>query len=473
LRSGEEIVGLLQLNDRREGQFTAELVRVFERLAISIGLAFNRKLAEELQQQYNVVLESQRQAMEELYAAAESATRAKSEFLANMSHEIRTPMTAILGYVDFLAGQLDQPEHLEALNIIRRNGDHLLTVINDILDLSKIEAGKFQVERRACSPAAVAAEVVSLMRVRARGKGLGLELEFAGPLPETVLTDMARLRQILLNLVGNAVKFTETGSVRIIVRLADRDGLEPRLVYEVVDTGIGITAAQIDSLFRPFQQAEASTSRKFGGTGLGLAISKRLATFLGGDINVRSEPGEGSTFALTIDPGPLAGVALLEHPSEAIAAPAASPARGRPLPRLDCRILLAEDGVDNQRFISFLLKKAGAEVTTVENGRKAMEMALASFPGWGRRHDDLRLPFDVILMDMQMPVMDGYEATRRLRDEGYAGPIIALTAHAMADDRQKCLGAGCDDYATKPIDRAALLNLIAAMLEKHRCLQQK
>jgi signal transduction histidine kinase/CheY-like chemotaxis protein len=476
-------------------------------LAAALGVALlwrhrdNRwlesRLAAEREQKEH--FEGQRQAMEELYEAAESATRAKSEFLANMSHEIRTPMTAILGYADVLAGQLDNAEHLEALNIIRRNGDHLLAIINDILDFSKIEAGKFQVERQACSPAAVAAEVVSLMRVRARGKGLDLKLEFAGALPETVLTDPARLRQILLNLAGNAVKFTETGSVRIVVRLegwqvlgptmlrtapggeeaagprpsqaqgrATPDGVQPKLVCEVVDTGIGMTAAQIDNLFQPFQQAEASTARKFGGTGLGLAISKRLAKFLGGDIAVSSQPGQGSTFTLTIDPGPLAGVALVDHPSEAVTAPAARPAAGSPLPRLNCRILLAEDGLDNQRFISFLLKKAGAEVTTVDNGRKAMEFALATFPGWGQRHDDPRLPFDIVLMDMQMPVMDGYEATRRLRQEGYAGPVIALTAHAMKEDRQKCLDAGCDDYATKPIDRAKLLNLIAGMLEKKR-----
>ncbi len=406
--------------------------------------------------------------MQELYEAGESATRAKSEFLANMSHEIRTPMTAILGYAEVLAGQLENPEHLEALNIIRRNGDHLLRIINDILDLSKIDAGKLQIERLACSPVAVAADVVSLMRVRARGKGLGLDLEFAGPVPETILTDSVRLRQILVNLVGNAVKFTETGGVRLVVRLAGRDGTEPKLLCDVVDTGIGMTAAQIDRLFQPFQQAEASTARRYGGTGLGLAISKRLATFLGGDIAVSSQPGKGSTFTLTIDPGPLEGVALVEPTSEAIAAPTPKAASQTPLPQLNCRVLLAEDGLDNQRFISFLLRKTGAEVTTVVNGQKAVEMALATFPGWGRRHDDPRDPFDVILMDMQMPVMDGYEATRRLRNEGYAGPIIALTAHAMADDRQKCLDAGCDGYATKPIDRATLLKTIVDALQRHR-----
>ena len=191
---------------------------------------------------------------------------------------------------------------------------------------------------------------------------------------------------------------------------------------------------------------------------------------LGGDIAVSSQPGKGSTFALSIDPGPLAGVAMLDRPNEVIAAPAAPPASQVPLPRLNCRILLAEDGADNQRIISLLLKKAGAEVIVVENGRKALEMALAA--SRGRRFDDPKQPFDIVLMDMQMPVMDGYEATRRLRDEGYNGPIIALTAHAMAEDRQKCLDAGCDDYATKPIDRATLLGTIAGMVEKQGSLQK-
>ena len=425
-----------------------------------------RKRAEKRQEQYTVALEGQKRAIEELYGAAEVANRAKSEFLANMSHEIRTPMTAILGYADLLAGQLEDPSHLDALDIIRRNGAHLLNVVNDILDLSKIEAGKLRVERRACSPAAILADVVSLLRVRADGKGLALKLEFAGPMPEAVWTDSARLRQILLNLVGNAIKFTEIGDVRVVARLARGDAPQPKLVCEVVDTGIGMTTEQVENLFRPFQQADASTSRKFGGTGLGLAISKRLAEFLGGDITATSQPGRGSTFVLTIDPGSLNGVALLDHPSEAIVAPATSPAAGDAQTRLSCRILLAEDGVDNKRFISFLLTKAGAEVTTVENGREALETALAALPGRGRRCDDPRAPFDVILMDMQMPVMDGYQATRRLREEGYTGPIIALTAHAMADDRQKCLDVGCDDYAAKPIDRARLLNVITGVLPR-------
>jgi CheY-like chemotaxis protein len=229
----------------------------------------------------------------------------------------------------------------------------------------------------------------------------------------------------------------------------------------VTDTGVGMTLEQVANLFQPFQQADASTSRRFGGTGLGLAISKRLAGLLRGDIAVSSRPGEGSTFILTIDTGPLADVAFHEHSSEAVAPSRPGPAAKAGTPLANCRILLAEDGIDNQRLISFLVKKAGAEVTAVENGQNAMELALAAARlAFQTRHDDGRRPFDLVLMDMQMPVMDGYEATHRLRAGGYTGPIIALTAHAMADDRRKCLEAGCDDYLTKPIDRETLLTLL-------------
>ncbi len=417
-------------------------------------------------------LESANKALEDFNQIAESATRAKSEFLANMSHEIRTPMTAILGYTELVSEAIDCCEACSShskcgtrvqnrthLQTIRRNGEYLLEIINGILDLSKIEAGKLLVERVACAPDAVLAEVVSLMRVRAEAKGLALTLEYAAACPATILTDPTRMRQILINLVGNAIKFTESGAVRIIVRLRDYGAPKPTLACAVVDTGIGMTPEQVENLFQPFRQADASTTRKFGGTGLGLAISKRLAEMLGGDIRVSSEPGKGSAFTVTIDAGPLSGVPLLDRPSEAIAAPAPSrrnsDSRGSQ-PLASRRILLAEDGPDNQRLIAFLLTKAGAEVILAENGKVACDEALAA----------CAQPFDAILMDMQMPVMDGYEATRRLRAAGYSRPIIALTAHAMAEDRQQCLAAGCDDYATKPIDRDRLIDLMVAAAEK-------
>ena len=396
--------------------------------------------------------------LEEFNHVAESATRAKSEFLANMSHEIRTPMTAILGYADLL---LDE-EGIEngspstgdrIVETIKRNGEHLLGLINDILDLSKVEAGKMQIEPVRCSPCELVADVVSLMRVRATAKHLKLESDLTPPLPETILTDPLRLRQVLVNLVGNAIKFTDQGEVRIAVRLTEDSG-QPRLRFDVTDTGIGMDEEQIGRLFQAFSQVDNSSERKFGGTGLGLCISKRITEAMGGKIEVHSTPGKGSTFSVTIDPGPLDGIRMIENTHEALLG--CPPVVATEIPskiELHGRVLLAEDGPDNQRLIAFLLKKAGAEVKVAENGQIAYDEALAAITQG--------TPFGVILMDMQMPVMDGYTATQQLREQGYTGPIVALTANAMAEDCQKCLDAGCDDYATKPIDRQKLLATVA------------
>ena len=404
-------------------------------------------------QQYITALESSNQALEELNRLAEAATVAKSEFLANMSHEIRTPMTAILGYADLMleenVGRATQ-EHVE---VIKRNGKHLLEIINDILDLSKVEAGKMQIELIRCSPCQLVADVALLMRVRATEKQLTLKTELVYPLPETVLTDPLRLRQILVNLMGNAIKFTDHGEVRITTELTQHGDL-PRLRINVTDTGIGINEEQVKNLFRPFTQVDSSSARKFGGTGLGLCVSKRLAEALGGDIEVHSNPGKGSTFSVTIDPGSLDGIRMLqEGQGAAVQPPPISTLADSVKIELYGRVLLAEDGADNRRLICLLLRKAGADVIAVENGQLAVETAIAAY--------EVGEPFDVILMDMQMPVMDGYTATRRLREWGYAGPIVALTAHAMDQDCQKCLGAGCDAYATKPINRQKLLTTVA------------
>jgi CheY-like chemotaxis protein len=293
------------------------------------------------------------------------------------------------------------------------------------------------------------------MRVQAHGKGLALTVEYAGLLPERIESDPTRLRQILLNLVGNALKFTTHGGVRVRVALVPSPAGK-RLEFRVTDQGIGLTPEQRETLlaFDAFSQADTSTTRRFGGTGLGLRISNTLAKMLGGALAIESVYGEGSTFTVTIDPGNLHGVALVEAdrgmPDLALTAPPA--ARGGVLPATPLaglRILLAEDGEDNQRLISFHLKKAGATVTPAENGRVAIErVAEAEAAG---------SPFHLVLMDMQMPELDGYTATRRLRAQGFAVPVIALTAHAMAEDRQKCLAAGCDDYETKPIDKVALV----------------
>lgn len=393
-------------------------------------------------------------------AALRRANSAKSEFLANMSHEIRTPMTAILGYADILLENLHDDESLTAVATIKRNGEHLLELINDILDLSRIESGKLAVEQLPCSPAQLISEVFSLMRVRAEGKKIGLEAVYEGPIPETIQTDPTRLRQILINLLGNAIKFTEVGRVRLVTRLVTLPNVPARLQFSVVDTGIGMGREQLEALFQPFTQGDASTSRKYGGTGLGLAISKRLAQALGGDIAVESAPNQGTTFRVTVDPGPLTAVRWLQESSEAVLGDSRPPERQKKsVPVLQGHILLVEDGLDNQRLIALLLRKAGATVTLAENGQEALEKAL---PGSGT--SPATPPFALILMDMQMPIMDGYEATSRLRAAGYEGPIVALTAHAMVSDRQKCLDIGCNDYLTKPIDRQKLLVAVAHYL---------
>lgn len=388
---------------------------------------------------------------------AEIANQSKSEFLANMSHEIRTPMTAILGFADILMDNITREDNVSAVNTIKQNGQYLLRLINDILDLSKIEAGKYDMERTLCSPIQILQEVVSLMQVRAREKNLSLEIEYLGPIPEYIQSDPTRLRQILINLVSNAIKFTEMGRVRLVARLLRVNDFNPQMQFDVIDTGIGINEDQLAKLFKPFSQVDSSMTRKHGGSGLGLSISKRLAEMLGGDITVTSIPGKQSTFTLTVRTGSLKGVTLLEHPQEAEEQSKEYDENTiEQSHALDCNVLLAEDVLVNQVLIAKMIEKAGANVKSVENGRQAYEEALKAAEAGD--------PYDIILMDMQMPVMDGYSATRQLRQDGYSGSIIALTAHAMAGDKEKCLESGCNDYATKPVDRQELIETIARHL---------
>ncbi|MBI5851738.1 MAG: response regulator [Planctomycetes bacterium] len=393
--------------------------------------------------------------------AAIASDQAKSEFLANTSHEIRTPMTAILGYAEVLLENARTPEIVDAARTIHANGQHLLAILDDILDLSKIEAGRMTVESIVCSPVRIAREVVELMHVRASAKNLDLRVIWRPPLPATIASDPTRLRQILVNLVGNATKFTETGSVRLVVGMA-RDGSADRVEFEVIDTGIGMSAEQQARIFRPFAQGDERTTRRFGGTGLGLAISWRLVELLGGTIRVHSELGFGSRFVVAVPTGPLHGVPLLTDPDaeddRATERDRPAPSTQRPL--ANHRVLLAEDGPDNQKLISFLLKKLGSEVVLAENGRIAWERALAAVRD-GR-------PFDLVLMDMHMPEMDGYTATHQLRADGYTGAIVALTANAMDGDEERCLAAGCDGYATKPIQRDVLLNTMLSSIAMRR-----
>ena len=398
--------------------------------------------------------------------AAEAANQAKTEFLANMSHEIRTPMTAILGFSENLLDPgVSESQRLNDVLTIRRNGEYLLQIINDILDLSKIDAGKLETETIELSPIDLVNDVRSLMRIRAQAKNLDFEIEYEGSIPERIKADPTRVRQVLINLIGNAIKFTHTGGVRLIVRVVT-PAANPQLQVDVVDTGIGMTEEQVSGLFRPFAQAASSTTRQFGGTGLGLVISRRLAQLMGGDITVISRPGEGSTFRLSIATGSLDGVKMLDKPHQAgrrKEAPSAETPATHGV--LDCRVLLVEDGLDNQRLISFVLEKAGANVTIVENGKLALNELLGPPEPTESGGISVERPlYDVALMDMQMPVLDGYRATRLLREKGYTRPIIALTAHAMAGEREKCLQAGCDAYATKPIDRKKLIDLINAQL---------
>lgn len=402
-----------------------------------------------------VILDSQaRQELQETRRQAIAASEAKSEFLANMSHEIRTPMTAILGFTDLLMSQnLTSEEQHEFLETIGRNGRSLLVLINDILDLSKIEAAKISVESMSYSLRQLVDDVMEVVQVRAQEKGLSLQVLYEAALPETIRTDPTRLRQILVNLMGNAIKFTESGGVQLSIRRPA--GHSPtKLQFAVSDTGIGIEPDKLRGLFQPFAQADASTTRRFGGTGLGLAISKRLARLLGGDIEATSEAGRGSTFILTIDTG------IIEEVQAPVNVPMA-----KPTPTVDQsktnfvgRVLLAEDSPDLQRLLGHVLRKMSIEIEIAENGQLACELAVKSKIEGN--------PFDLILMDMQMPEMDGLQATRWLREHGWQRPIIAVTAHAMSEHRDDCLAAGCNDYLAKPVQVSELRAMLARYIQR-------
>ncbi|MEX0805485.1 MAG: response regulator [Candidatus Binatia bacterium] len=380
--------------------------------------------------------------------ALKEASRHKDEFLANMSHEIRSPMTGIMGYADILLMKLQDPDNIECVKTIKESGNYLLEIIDDILDLSKIEAGKLKLHKESVPLTALLAETHTLMAVRAKGKKLPLILRYDGAVPETIETDRTRLRQILVNLVSNAIKFTEQGSVQMIVRfLAETDLLQ----IDVVDTGIGISPAQQRRLFQPFSQEDSSATREYGGTGLGLAITGRLVEMLGGYISFDSKVGKGTAFHVIIPIGPIRGATVLPIGI-------GSRERMETTPALNCRVLVVDDRAEIRYLISHFVREAGGRATGVADGQTAIEEIKES-----DQDGDL---FDLVIMDIQMPGMDGYQVTRRLRAEGFKKPIIALTAGAMKGDREKCLQAGCDDYLSKPIDRHALVQLVAHYAHK-------
>ena len=368
--------------------------------------------------------------------AADAANQAKSEFLANMSHEIRTPLTAILGYSDMLRDEDQTREDIEhEVDSIIRAGAHLQRIINDILDLSKIEAGQLVIEKLEVQPAWLIHDVESIFGARARDKGLNFEVKYDFPLPRKIISDPTRLKQIFFNLCGNALKFTERGGITVTVGYLEAS---QQLKFQVIDTGIGINEEGLGRLFKPFSQADSSTTRKYGGTGLGLCIARQLAQKLGGDVSVTSEKDKGSTFAFTIETGKVEqlnmatclGDMQVEAMEESLNI-APNSVRGH--------VLVAEDSPDNQELIAKYLIKAGATVEVVDNGLMAVQKALTQ-------------SYDLILMDVQMPIMDGLTAIKKLRREGYTKPIVNITANAMKEDQDKCIAAGADDYLTKPVD---------------------
>ncbi|NOQ90266.1 MAG: response regulator [Gammaproteobacteria bacterium] len=382
---------------------------------------------------YNAAIESD---LIEQHLAAQEASKEKSYFLANMSHEIRTPLASIIGFSEaLLSDDQDAKQYKQTTETIVRNGKHLQQIINDILDISKIEAGQLATEHIATSPILILAEIDSLLASKAKEKGLEFNIKYHFPLPVTILTDPTRLKQILINLCSNAIKFTQYGQIKIDVSY---DEVNRQMKFIVMDTGIGMTDKEAAHVFNPFAQADSSTTRRYGGTGLGLSISSKLADELKGKLTCHSDRGKGSTFTLSLavdKTDELVFIKRLEDVSNYID----EQTQQVEIKQLDGNILLAEDILDNQQLIAMYINRTGAKLSIVENGQQAVDAGKAN-------------EYDLILMDMQMPVMDGVEATRLLRSNGYSKPIVCLTANVMVTDREKCIAAGADEYLVKPLN---------------------
>jgi len=419
------------------------------------GSADPKALTERLER----LIEQRTKALSLARDEAVAASHSKSSFLANMSHEIRTPLTSIIGFAELLQDpQVDAAEKVDAAKTIVRNGRHLLEVINDILDMSKIESNQLTLERIEVGLPKLLSDVRALACSRAQEKGLLFTISHHLPLPAVLRTDPVRLKQILLNFCSNAIKFSKEGEVRLDVHF---DANAAALLFEVTDTGIGMREREMARLFKPFVQADVSTTRNFGGTGLGLYISQQLADMLGGKIRVASEWGKGSCFSVTVPIGieldalEMLGSSMdfddVRRPAFQITA--------IEVPHLSGRVLVAEDGLDNQRLLASFLRQAGVEFDMVGNGSLAVERALA--------HE-----YALVFMDIQMPVMDGVAATKLLRSSNYRGPIVALTANVMQEDVALYRRSGCTDVLGKPIDRARFYQVLQRYVDEAQALPE-
>ncbi|MDA8564028.1 ATP-binding protein [Mariniblastus sp.] len=439
LHSGGSVLGTFAVYSRTVRKPNDQELRVMEFLGRTAGIAIERQRAEEALRQ------SEQRALQ--------ASKAKSEFLANMSHEIRTPMSAILGHADLLLTYLKDPDNIACVGTIRRNGDHLLNIINDILDISRIEAGKMDIAKSRCPLIGIISDLWTMMHVKVSDKPVELRFVAEDPLPEMIKTDPQRLKQIFINLLGNAVKFTQSGHVTLRVSVINVDN-PSTLRFDVEDSGIGIPEENLENLFDSFSQGDASVTRQFGGSGLGLAISKRLTGMLGGQLTAQSIEGVGSTFSLTLPCGSFDGNRMISINANDLVTEFEPVELTANLP---CRVLLVDDRRDVRFLAQQILEKAGATVTLAEDGLEAIETVSNA--------DENNERIDVIVMDMQMPNMDGYSATANLRSFGCVLPVIALTANAMSGDREQCLTAGCDDYLSKPIDASALLEKVRRLTQ--------